>query len=157
MNRDAFRAELERLLDMGSTLLGEFEHALEEESRALSERAADALSGVVERKMAMLRKLDSVGNTLGQLLAGAGLGADAASLEQCLDTPELRERWDRFHDGLAKCSHHNRLNGGVIEVSRNYTEQMLNILRGPTASPGVYGPGGKLRGGASACQSIGKA
>ena len=41
------------------------------------------------------------------------------------------------------CREHNQVNGGIVNVNRQYLQQAMNILRGRDMTPSAYGPGGE--------------
>lgn len=46
---------------------------------------------------------------------------------------------------LAECERHNRINGNIIEVSRQHVQRALALVRGQNPEPALYGPQGDAR------------
>lgn len=123
--------------------LDEFSAALAQEQNALKSRDAEALSASVERKLSRLSAVDRRGRALISFLEQQGHPADKSGLAACANTPELQSLWQSLRQRLEEANHRNRVNGGIIQVSKACNDRLLDILRG-NDRPSLYGAKGVM-------------
>jgi len=143
--QDLFRQTLDRL--------GEMSELLEEESRCLAAREAEAL----EQTSAKKRKLASVLNDLAvrqsEFVRAHGLSPDEGDIAAFLDrldsglpeTAALRSGWREIVRLTLACRRQNELNGAYIGLLRRHVDSSLNFLLGASSAGATYGPDGSTR------------
>jgi flagella synthesis protein FlgN len=137
-------AVLKVLMEDQIQALDEFSAALAHEQTALKSRDSDALSASVERKLSRLSEVDQCGRALVGFLQQQGLRPDKSGMAACIDSPELESLWRSLRQRLEDCNHRNRVNGGIIQVSKASNDRLLDILRG-NDRPSLYGAKGVMR------------
>ncbi len=123
--------------------------ALRKEREALGSRDLDATGETAREKEELITLLESLAAQQNQLLARAGVDPGTRDLESALKSAglgALLERWRALLDVLAQCRHQNLINGGVIEISRRFAQQVLDGLRGASPDSRLYGPDGDAKG-----------
>lgn len=114
---------------------------MDEEFQALGERDLARLERLLADKQPLLALLDQHGRQRSQLLAGLGLAADRAGLQQLAERSplgrDLLERSDELGQLLESCQAANQRNGRLIRANRASVGGMLGILRGGEA-PSLY-------------------
>ena len=123
--------------------------ALHREREALGSRDLDATGETAREKEALITRLESLAARQNQLLARAGIDPGTRDLDSALKSAglgALLERWQALLEVLAQCRHQNLINGGVIEISRRFAQQVLDGLRGASPDGRLYGPDGDAKG-----------
>lgn len=156
MSAASFNQRLEAVLDSLQHELRRLLELLQAEQEHLRERDADAIAGGARDKLDQVQKVERGSAALAALLAEKGLEPNRAGLGACLTSADLQRRWDDIAAHLNACAELNRVNGGVIEVSRSVAERLLGLLRGDANTGRLYGAGGKVQP-SSAPLPIGKA
>jgi len=156
MDIGLFRKQLSEQFFNAIELLAKLDQLLFLEREALSQRDAEEIKRIIDEKSAVLKLLEGVYHTIAQLVKARNPVADNGGLIHCIDTPELEQLWKELRGRLNECNHKNQVNGGVIEVSRAYTDRLFRILRGEEQRPTLYSPKGKLQS-PSETQAIAKA
>jgi len=116
---------------------------------ALSHREFDALPGYAEEKAALVAQLETRDGECRALLESAGFDAKSTGIEQYLREHDakqiapLPDLWRQLSALLAECRDQNRINGGIIELSRQHIELSLALVRGCDTDGSGYDPKGK--------------
>lgn len=130
---NALQGELQRLFAL-----------LQAEEARLRERDSDGIAAAARDKLEQVQNVERSSAALNSLLAEKGLKADRSGLAACLTTPELQQQWNNIAAHLEACGQLNRVNGGVIEVSRHVVERVLTLMRGELDAGGLYSAAGKV-------------
>jgi len=143
----AIRQDLENLLSTACEQITELKAALLVEKIRLGENDTDGIQDSTSLKLESVKKMESVNDALLKLLAEGGYSADMEGLRYCAETLGLKDKMTLLHKLMQDCMHQNRINGGVIEVNRNFNDKLLFILKGESSGSSLYGPAGKMRSG----------
>lgn len=130
--------ELFRIYDDEFAHFEQLEDILGEERQALKSRDADAITAVTARKQALLEQIESLDiqrREFKEACRDIYIGDTELALQ-------IQHRDDKLKASLENFQHHNRINMGILEMGRLFTENMLSILRGQPLGTGTYGPGG---------------
>lgn len=147
---------LNQTMDGARQLLG----VLDVERDALVRRDLNALAAAARDKQRLSLELEKLGARQRGLLDAAGLRADKEGLWGFLESERderLQEQWLELTNVLDQCRLKNRINGGIIEVSRRFSGQVLELLRGSTGTGRLYGPGGETQPGRTGRRSLAQA
>jgi len=132
--------ETEAAQDLLSVLLRERE--------ALGQRALEAIQEMAERKDRLIQQLEGLSSHQNALLRQAGIDPQGAKLEvelRAMGVRSVAEQWSALRSLLKDCQRENQINGGIIEISRRFAEQVLDILRGTAPDARLYGPSGETK------------
>lgn len=125
---------MSRLSDSYLAHLQELFSVLEQEHRALKQREFDSLDASSTKKSAMLAGLERFEAQRQQLLAASD-AATRSDIEQVFNE-EIRAL-------LGKCQDLNRINGGIIDISRQFNQRMLHTILGASGEDhGLYDAAG---------------
>lgn len=132
-------AEEVSLVERFITLLGE-------EQRVLKEARADALAELSARKAEVADQLNLVGKKRNQVLAQAGFAADRPGMRSWLAKyPTDRQTglaWTHLLKLAAKAQEITRLNGQLLALHLQVTQQALATLTQQAQAGALYGPTG---------------
>lgn len=124
--------------------------ALQQEHQALAQNDLPAFESALQKKQAHARALEKLEDFLAPLAQIIGGEVSKTALNKFisgLNEAKLREalqaRWDQFSKTLHACHEQNRLNHRIVEASRVQLQQALDILRGSSQTPQLYGASGK--------------
>jgi len=144
MTVSSFSRQFSCLLDRQLELAEALSELLKEEQEVLGHRDTAALTQLAERKLMLTGQLEQQTGLLAKLLSENGLRLDRSGIQQCLNTPELEERWHSLQKLLTGCRDDNYINGNIIEVSKHTTQKMLRLLTGDGDDTEIYGSAGKV-------------
>jgi flagella synthesis protein FlgN len=121
---------------------------LGQEYEALRQRDADNLDKVVVLKEQQLETLNALAGERAELLREAGFAADRSGFGAVLDADSsgtLRTLWQSVEEALQQCQQQNQLNGKLLDVSKQQTQELLSLLLGNEAGgrTGLYDESGK--------------
>ena len=135
-------AALMSLLDQECNALRDFVEALEQEQQLLA-RSADmeALPGLVERKSALYRQLNSLGNARTAWLT-ANRFADIAAASSVM--VGVGEQWNEIISLAKVAKSNNDTNGRLVRTRMSYNRAALDSIRAAHGTtPSVYGRDGR--------------
>lgn len=118
------------------------------EREALGQRALEAMQEMAERKDRLVQSLEGLSSRQDALLRQAGIDPQGAKLEvelREMGMGPLAEQWSALRNVLKDCQQENQINGGIIEISRRFAEQVLDTLRGAAPDGRLYGPSGETQ------------
>ncbi|MDJ0739308.1 MAG: flagellar protein FlgN [Gammaproteobacteria bacterium] len=121
--------------------LRQLEPLLGREREALGGRDPDALTRVVDDKLALLRALEPSVKARDRLLAALGLpqGVDGgARLVAAIDDPELARDWSTLVELAAAVADISDSNAQLVAQGQRETRAALGILTGRDASDDTY-------------------
>jgi len=122
---------------------------LKSERDMLTKSDVDAMAEVTDKKQPLVVLLEQMGRQRETILQAEGFSAGKDGLAAFIanQTEQHSRILNTMVDGLkvtAKaCRDNNQVNGGIVNVNRQYLQQAMNILRGRDIAPSAYGPGGE--------------
>lgn len=131
-------AVLRRQIETARVLLD----VLREERTALDSRTLAKIQAAAQDKNTLISGLEAQTRELREILREAGVPDTAEDPEKVFAAPglePLQEMWRTLCPLLNECRRQNQVNGGKIEMSRRFAQQMLDALRGGIPSERVYG------------------
>lgn len=137
---DLFRQEQAVLEQLIQTLDGEWQALQAQDTEALAQAASD--------KVARLKRIEGMEQTLADIVTRAGYSHDRNGIEACIAwcdheaAGELNHSWQRLLESLQQCQERNRHNGAAIETHRQHAQAALAVLRGQTDRPATYASSG---------------
>jgi len=154
--------ELHKLFHRTLDGLGEMLRLLEEESRCLAAREAEALELTSSRKQKLASLLNDLAARQSEFVRAYDLPFDEGDIGAFLDrldpehpeTESLRTEWREIVGLTLACRKQNELNGAYIDLLRRHIDSRLNFLHGASSVDATYGPDGTRRRGAISRQSF---
>ena len=122
---------------------------LKHERSALTKSDVDTMTTLTAQKQPLVISLEQLGRQREALLQIEGFSAGKNGLAAFIanQTEQHSRILNTMVDSLkvtAKaCREHNQVNGGIVNINRQYLQQAMNILRGRDMTPSAYGPGGE--------------
>ncbi len=141
--------ELDEVLEQEAQAATQLLTILRRERKALGSRDLEAIGESAREKEEAITELERLATRQNELLGLVGIDPGARDLRGALRSAGLEglaERWQVLLDVLAQCRQQNLINGGVIEMSRRFAQQVLEGLRGASPDGRLYGPDGDARG-----------
>ena len=136
------REQLEHLLKREAECVEALALTLVQEYETLKRHDADNLDKVVGLKEQQLNEMNTLAAERAALLQQAGFSADKSGFTTALEadtTGTLRSLWQNVEEGLEKCQQQNQLNGKLLDVSKQQTQELLSLLLGKESSgSGLY-------------------
>ena len=121
---------------------------LRREREALTLRALDEIRAMAERKQSCIERLEDLASRQNSLFRRIGIDPGDAELPVSLRNMGLQsvaDQWNAVRQLLKDCQKENQVNGGIIEMSRRFAQQVLNTLKGATSEGRLYGPTGDAK------------
>jgi flagellar biosynthesis/type III secretory pathway chaperone len=147
MNSDTQRrleAVLDRQIDAARSLAG----TLDEERRALTGDAPQAVLEKAAQKTEIFKLIDALERERCELCEANGLSLPRLQGGRIPAIGGISEaiagRWRSLLELIAACRTANEVNGYIINARLNQLNQLFQALRG--GSPATYGPAGRLFG-----------
>lgn len=143
------------LQQLSSILLSELNQSkqlqtlLSKEREALKVTDIDAIQLITQQKQPLLIQLEQLGRQRDYLLKTAGFSAGKAGLDAFIanhaeaEVSKLTQVLTELREVARSCRESNQVNGGILNVNRQYLGRALSILRGRDPEIGAYGPGGE--------------
>jgi flagellar biosynthesis/type III secretory pathway chaperone len=119
--------------------------ALEAEQQALKRRDADALLQAVNGKATSLARADELEKRRQTLIEQTSFFESGRSGRPFSTDAGITHRWQQLLALAHQCRAINDSNGLLIRGQRRRVDMTLQILRGSSAAPAEYGPGGESR------------
>jgi flagella synthesis protein FlgN len=158
----AYSQELHELFRQMLDGLGAMSKLLEEESRHLAAREAEALKLASAKKQKLASLLDDLAVRQNAFVRTQNVPSDECDIATFLDrldpelpeTESLRSEWREIVRLTLACKRQNELNGAYIDVLRRHIDCCLNFLHGASSVDATYGPDGARRRGTISRQSF---
>ncbi len=110
-----------------------------DERKALESRNYDNLDSLIAQKKALVEALENNAAQRQRWLAQHGMADDFAALDTARNqAPEVVARWEKAAAAWRECQTANQINDQICRRTRLVVENVLNILRGQTASAATY-------------------
>jgi len=122
---------------------------LKYERSALTKSDVDAMTELTAKKQPLVVSLEKLGRQREAVLQAEGFSAGKDGLAAFIANQTeqhsrvLNNMVDTLKITAKACREHNQVNGGIVNVNRQYLQQAMNILRGREMTPSAYGPGGE--------------
>lgn len=122
---------------------------LETERNALTQSDSAALDQCVRAKQPLIKQLEQLGRQRDLILKTAGFPAGKQGIEAFVANQSdnqaraLASLLDQLKVQAKRCRDHNQINGGIVNVNRQYLQRAVSILRGRDPESSAYGPGGE--------------
>jgi flagellar biosynthesis/type III secretory pathway chaperone len=147
MEADQIARELGELIAQETHCAQRLLRRLETEQEPITRRDTDALAKIISEKEHDLTELQTLGAACARLLQTTGRSPDRSGFDDCLRAcdpdGELHARAQKRDRVLGQCQRLNRINGGVLELTRRGVEQALALLHDRATDDNTYGPAGR--------------
>lgn len=123
-------------------------HIIRIEHGALQNRKVESIVNAAADKKRLATKLERLVSERRDFLRQVGMGGVGSEFELWLDQPQMQEVktvWTGLTKILDQSRHQNRINGGILESLRRYTQRAVEILHGLSSMESLYGPLGKTQ------------
>jgi len=143
------------LQQLRSVLLAERDTAaalvqlLKKERGSLTQSNIDVISNMSAAKQPLVVKLEQLGRQREAIIQMEGFSAGKEGLEAFIenqssqDAAELNRIVKSLRLVAKACHENNQVNGGIVNVNRQYLQKAMSILRGKDVTAAAYGPGGE--------------
>lgn len=136
----------EELLELKSFVV-----LLNEEQALLAKGEIDSLMPLVEKKSVLTGRLTGLSMRREEEVRKGGFGAGKTGMETWLSRtnpgPAVRDQWQKLLELAAEARSLNELNGKLIGLRMQHTQQALSTLMAATDRAMTYGPDGIQRSG----------
>lgn len=142
------RNELDRVLREETDAASRLLEVLHREREALANHALEGIREAAQSKESLVARLEELAGQQNELLRLAGIDPGTPNLDGALRGAGLEgigQRWEELRGVLSRCQHQNQINGGIIEMSRRFAQQVLDTLRGAASGARLYGPSGEAQ------------
>lgn len=134
---------LRQLLQEEITLYTQLNELLRNEQQALAQGAADDIVHITAAKSECVGRIQAFENQRLQYLQQAG--EDDLLQRQAGDTP-LGQNWQQLTALASQARELNQLNGRIINMRLQRTQEALAVLRSSESNTPTYGPNGQAQG-----------
>lgn len=134
-----------KLVEQDLTDLQKLQKFLELEAIALRERLSDKIQFCADTKSKLITQIKTRAQTKAKLMASAGVGIEAGKVKAGVDSlgsKKLSHLWEESLLKLEQCQQRNQVNGLVIQRSKLRNQKLMDIIRGQTQAPKLYGQQG---------------
>lgn len=127
----------------------ELKSILESEKQALTNGDVAVITELTTQKAPLVMQLEKLGRQRGIILKASGFPADKQGLEAFIANQPQQEAEalltvsDELKIVANSCRNRNQVNGGIVNVNRQFLNRALSILRGRDPQVTAYGPGGE--------------
>ncbi|NQZ53447.1 MAG: flagellar protein FlgN [Piscirickettsiaceae bacterium] len=119
------------------------------ERDSLVKSDADVMALMNTNKQPLLTQLEQLGRQREGILQAEGFSSGKDGLEAFIANQNKRES-QQLNDLLVQvrataqeCRDYNQINGGIVNVNRQYLHRAMSVLRGRDLNITSYGPGGE--------------
>jgi flagella synthesis protein FlgN len=122
---------------------------LQAERASLTDTDVEAIDEMTRKKQPLIVQLEQLGRQRESLLKSTGFPAGKAGLEAFVanlpaaQSAVFNELMQQLREVARRCRMDNQINGGIVNVNRQYMLRALSVLRGRDQQPESYGPGGE--------------
>lgn len=122
---------------------------LQAERASLTDTDIEAIDAMTRKKQPLIVQLEQLGRQRESLLKSTGFPAGKAGLEAFVanlpasQSAVFTELMQQLREVARRCRMDNQINGGIVNVNRQYMLRALSVLRGREQQPESYGPGGE--------------
>jgi len=134
--------KLKQLLEKDLQDLSLLTSTLTDESLALKQRDAEAISSCSKTKAQLIKQIEDRARAKVKLITASGAPIKAGNVQDgitSLGDLELTNLWQSSLKALQECKDLNTINGLVIERSRTRNQKIMDMVRGKHQKPKLYG------------------
>lgn len=119
------------------------------ERDALRKSETDTISAMSAKKQPLTVQLEQLGRQREAILQSEGFSSGKDGLEAFIanqDTTQqtqLNTILEQLRSVGTACRDNNQINGGIVNVNRQYLHRAMSVLRGRDVNITSYGPGGE--------------
>jgi len=141
--------QLSSILQSELNLSSQLSQLLQQEREALKNAELNQITLLNQQKQPHVVQLEQLGRQREQLLKAAGFPGGKAGLEAFIanhpeaDAQHLNSLLAKLRMVAKSCRDNNQINGGIVNVNRQYLVKAISILRGRDPETSSYGPGGE--------------
>jgi len=122
---------------------------LKGERDSLTGSDSEVMNDMAAKKQPLVVNLEQLGRQREAVLQAAGFSSGKDGLEAFIENQSERDSQGLYKllsalKVVAKaCRENNQINGGIVNVNRQYLQKAMSILRGRDVNPSSYGPSGE--------------
>ena len=142
------KANIAQLLKLDCQHAEKLAAVLKAERQILQQRDQHQLATLIGEKEQLLAKLDQSAKLRSQWLQQLGFKPNAEAWQTLIEQQQdsaLLETWKSLSSAVRDCRELNEVNGRLIGRSQQTLTKLLNIMRGTSASPQLYGSDGNTQ------------
>lgn len=116
------------------------------EHDALQKRDIESLGNAAADKERLATELQQLVSGRRDFLKQVGIGAVGSEFELWLNQTQMQEVktvWTALTKIVTQSRHQNRINGGILDSLRRYTQRAVEILHGLSSMESLYSPLGE--------------
>lgn len=147
--------EMIRLLGSHLTQVKVMLGILEREYIALSKKNLENFDAIVREKLQQIKLLEDIEpeltpfNAVVDAQAGGNVEKFIAGISDRNHKASFQTLWKEFRQTLTRCNELNLTNQRILKISHHNLQLTLDILRGESTQPRLYGSSGKYHSGAA--------
>lgn len=122
---------------------------LKVERDSLTTTDVDKMAAIAQQKQPLIVNLEQLGRQRENILQTSGFPTGKMGLEAFIENQPAKQAslLNKVVSALRKsakaCRENNQINGGIVNVNRQYLQKAMAIIRGKDTSTNAYGPGGE--------------
>jgi len=122
---------------------------LKVERQALKNVDISQINDITKQKQPLVIQLEQLGRQREMLLKNNGFPADKSGIEAFIanqdvaEAAKLSQLLKQLGVQARLCHDGNQVNGGIVNVNRQYLVRAMSVLRGRDPETAAYGPGGE--------------
>lgn len=119
------------------------------ERGALVDTNTEVIDQMVKNKQPLIYQLEQLGRQREAVLQAEGFSSGKEGLEAFIanqnpqQASQLKALLKQLRVTASACRDNNQINGGIVNVNRQYLHKAMNIIRGQEPQAAAYGPGGE--------------
>lgn len=119
------------------------------ERDALRKSESDTITEMSAKKQPLAVQLEQLGRQREAILHSEGFSSDKDGLEAFIANQDITQQTqlntilEQLRSVGANCRDNNQINGGIVNVNRQYLHRAMSVLRGRDVTITSYGPGGE--------------
>jgi len=141
--------QLQSLLQAEQNVTSQLLEILTEERDSLRMSDANVMDMMTVKKQPLVLQLEQLGRQREALLQREGFSVDKEGLKAFIanqthqDAQMLNNILQDLRVMVNACRDNNQINGGIVNVNRQYVQRAMDMLRGRDLNASSYGPGGE--------------
>ncbi len=141
--------QLYSVLRAEQTVASQLLEILTTERLALIEAESNTIADMNSQKQPLLAQLEQLARQRESILQSDGFSPGKEGLEAFIANQPTREAaqleavMKQLRVAAQACRDNNQINGGIVNVNRQYLHKAMSVLRGQETSVASYGPGGE--------------
>ena len=141
--------QLQKILQAEQYTASQLLEILTAERDALMKSESDTIEKMTANKQPLTVQLEQLGRQREAILQAEGFSADKEGLEAFIanqndvEAHQLQSLLEQLRITAHACRDNNQINGGIVNVNRQYLYRAMSVLRGRDMNITSYGPGGE--------------